>query len=644
MSFVDGISAVWTIIKGMATGKGMDILQPTVDKMMKMVTDSNALIDLQTGKTKSGVEAAVDGVLKTIGKKLSEEEVRTAISIFAGKADKVYLGKDLTSNMQKNMEGNKKVLNEIKDTSFMSGYKKNSVSFCEQISKKLKDYDKLFEVFTVDKRFKIFPKRVNYDKIWKARKSMGKCIDEMLKITNEYTKDNVNTYDSIKSIAMSKMFQSEYGFSMSDNGVQQLEEALADLIFEKAIECLKTFEGKQTGGGKHVLLRTYKELRDESMDMDSTRNKITDEVLYAKQMTDGITFDQVGGDATNVKIVPPPPKGQRNHLLGFKQCLHLAKGIVEPLKKLNTDSIMHDNIKISKPLMGDYALELKKCFEYTKKELNNVINLGAKDKDINPNDGEVAVESDDPKKGKIGIDIKRLLGEEYYKANESKWKTRQTTLDDSISKDLLKNMTKSCASAEEEYKKIKKLQKEYFPKEEDRKDNLSKLIVKLPSNSNERDEDGNKPYDIGARYEKLKKLQKDVDHIVTKAKSEDEKAEKDNRVALAYRKAEKFLKACKQWNSDFKLKKRELKKEWEEKFLTIKDRLKRARKLYGELLDKEGITAEQKKAIKKAYKALPMFPYTYARKYKDYNPKMEDFLEWHFDGENLLDKNNNKIC
>ena len=36
--------------------------------------------------------------------------------------------------------------------------------------------------------------------------------------------------------------------------------------------------------------------------------------------------------------------------------------------------------------------------------------------------------------------------------------------------------------------------------------------------------------------------------------------------------------------------------------------------------------------------------YELARKYKDYNPKMEDFLEWHFDGEKLLDKNNNKIC
>lgn len=634
MGIFNDVAGIADFLKKVVSGKGMDAFRPAVNKAIKMITDANGLVDLETGKTKSGVDKAVAGVLDAVGRQFTSTNNPVAESVFNSDDSGIYLSKDLTSKMKDNINYNKDKLGTIDSGSFMGEYKASSIQFCVDILKNLKNYNKQFAVFTDYKVLKIFNKRVKFKEIWDARKNMDKSLREMLSIIKKYTNGGKYTFKTIHDSVISEMIDVGEGVTLETKGV---DKQVANDIFTQALNYLKEFEDgvpsetatyfdesqKKEVRVRHILLRSYHELTNNSPDLD---DDVRSKIINSKQLTDGITIaPKQGGDKDRgpVEVNCANDISGREKYQGFKQCLAKAREILKPFKEMS--EIIKNNCTVKPPLMGDYALDLEKCFKYTMENLDKAIYLGAKNKVLNPDkvldkqkDGEAVVETE---LGTIGVNLKQVLGEDYYNENKSKWKKREEVIGKSIDKNLLRDMAKAYSDAKKVYDKLKKLQKKYFPKKEDRKTDLSNLIVTLPSKSAEKNE---KKYKIDEQFDQVKTLQQDALSTVGKT------AEKSQRVALALRKLLKLVDACKQCEREYENHKKGLVQKRDEILLLVKQHLKQSSEHKKELLKTEGITKEQRDAIKKEYRSLPSFPYTYLKtpeKYAENKKKMEDFLK-----------------
>lgn len=144
-----------------------------------------------------------------------------------------------------------------------------------------------------------------------------------------------------------------------------------------------------------------------------------------------------------------------------------------------------------------------------------------------------------------------------------------------------------------EYKSVQKYRDKYFPhglpepKRIDHK-NFKNLIVSLPSTTIET---GSKNYNIGDKYNDLGKYYtRDLGNDL-----------KDDYVLIYIRKAERFLAACKKWNSD----RLEYEKWLKDREITAKKWIELAKKKYNSLKKDKNINTAQLEVFNHKYKRLP---------------------------------------
>lgn len=496
-----------------------NLFRGAASNITKLISDANGLIDLTTGQTKSGATIMVEGVMARIGESLCSSIFPIVADSFQDKdADQLFLDGKFTDNvLLKDLKAVKERSAQVPD--FFSGYKKASNEGVGEIISQLENYKNAINSIVETHKFRRWKDRKTFDEIHKIRKEMKRSLKNVQEIIKKYKFCELYTN---KAMIKSVIKETHRITDQYINNLQQqaslpptisaipdpLQRAVAQKLLDEAKALIKKLP-KQSGRRPDS---------DNPDDVDKKQLKEPQETEFA--------------NASDI-IADPGEKARE----------------VFSAVDIGSIEVNKARVKIVGTLVGDFMDKLKKSVKYTLDEIDNVIKLGSKNRPKAPN-------ADTDKQG-INIDIKKLSGVSGYDSTFKTIEQKQANMNDRIAASLLNSVKKAHSNIEKEYKAIyKKIQETKYVGVEDKKPNVLKYIVTLPHNpKDDADKNTTKTYDIKKRYEegevdsRGEKIQglKSMYPIAVAHISDD-----PGLAALYLRKAEKFLRACEQWNKDFK--------------------------------------------------------------------------------------------
>lgn len=499
-----------------------NLFKGMASNITKLISDANGLLDLTTGQTKSGATIMVEGVMARIGESLCSSIFPIVADSFQDKdADQLFLDGKFTDNvLLKDLKAVKERSAQVPD--FFSGYKKASNEGVGEIISQLENYKNAINSIVETHKFRRWKDRKTFDEIHKIRKEMKRSLKNVQEIIKKYKFCELYTNKAmIKSVIkethnitdqyMTNLQRQAPSHQTISAIPDPLQRAVAQKLLDEAKALIKKLP-KQSGKRPDS---------DNPDDVDKKQLKEPQETEFA--------------NASDI-IADPGEKARE----------------VFSAVDIGSIEVNKARVKIVGTLVGDFMDKLKKSVKYTLDEIDNVIKLGSKNRPKAPN-------ADTDKQG-INIDIKKLSSVSGYDSTFKTIEQKQENMNDRIAASLLNSVKKAHSNIEKEYKaiykKIKKIQETKYVGVEDKKPNVLKYIVTLPHNpKDDADKNTTKTYDIKKRYEegevdsRGEKIQglKSMYPIAVAHISDD-----PGLAALYLRKAEKFLRACEQWNKDFK--------------------------------------------------------------------------------------------
>lgn len=537
--------------------------------------------------TKKGMEFK-KSALKSIIRKLSPStEVEPLERVFMPEGKDTYLSKSMTAALVKKLKEWDKQLREVPN-SILSDYRDESLLLIKNLLIELEDYDKCFDIFMFGKTSRFSSKKsLSYNNILAARKAMKTCLSNMSSLLKKYNEGDKYKFEKFKDKLEQK----------SSENRDTIKAARAHAIFEDAYSLVHDYimEHEEVKGSTGVY--SSKEMTKDKLLKTYENNKdLSRRLAKALELTSGVKSYKEDNSPEKPDVYT-----------GYKRCLHEAERQLEEIDRNNPFALT--GVKATSDFMGDHTPDIETCVNYTKNQLNTVINLGAKKDTLY----DVNFSSKEFGDGSLGINLEILLGDEY-KENEKKWERQNKNVDSSLKgKNLSKLRDSMRSKIEKAYKSVQKHQEKYLrnglpePKETEHR-NFKNLTVSLKPTKEER---GTKNYNITEKYAELKKYYNGALDSVGK----------DDYNLLYIRKAERFWDACNKWN--------QFRPEYEKWIKGIyadaKSAMRLAKEHYNKLRKDKRITKEQVKTLTEKYNALPKSASDFVKNYNENLKKKNEF-------------------
>lgn len=508
-----------------------NLFRGAVSNITKLISDANGLIDLTTGQTKSGATIMVEGLMARIGESLCSSIFPIVADSFQDKdANQQFLDGKFTDNvLLKDLKAVKERSAQVPD--FFSGYKKASNEGVGEIISQLENYKNAINSIVETHKFRRWKDRKTFDEIHKIRKEMKRSLKNVQEIIKKYKFCELYTNKAMIESVIKETH------NITDDVLDAAKQVPARVL----PQANATADDKVKAIADPLRRTVAQKLLDEAQALIKKLPK-----------KNGTQPNSVDPNDVDEKTLEEPQKAE------FANARDIIANPGEKAREvfsavdIGSIEVNKARVKIVGTLVGDFMDKLKKSVKYTLDEIDNVIKLGSKNRPKAPN-------ADTDKQG-INIDIKKLSGVSGYDSTFKTIEQKQANMNDRIAASLLNSVKKAHSNIEKEYKAIdKKIQKinntRYSEDETDKPKVLQYKVILPHSAKDDQDTETTKEYDIKKRYEggKVDSRGEEIQGLksmypIAVAHISDN----PGLAALYLRKAEKFLRACKQWNKDFK--------------------------------------------------------------------------------------------